>query len=117
MSDGLSPQTKRAVLARLAAGYKMRAVCAEFGISSTQVHEIQQWAKRLTKQEAETSDECEKAASQYIPTPEQIAEACAEISSGWSDAERKRRRPAEGCDELELPVLTTTTRRKGGYLT
>lgn len=28
---------------------------------------------------------------EYIPTPEQIEEACAEIREGWSDAEWERR--------------------------
>lgn len=39
----------------------------------------------------------------YIPTPEQIAEACREIQATWTDEERQRRAVGSGVVEWEVP--------------
>lgn len=39
----------------------------------------------------ETDDELEERRAVYLPTPEEIRQACLEIQAGWSDAERERR--------------------------
>lgn len=95
MSDGrsidhLDPRTKRAILARLANGYKLRFICAEFRVSSSQIMAVQAWARRLHALQSEVAEQEERQAP-YLPTPEQIAEACASIQAGWSARERRWR--------------------------
>ncbi len=45
-----------------------------------------------------------RAAARVDPTPEQIAAACAEIQSGWTDLDRERR-TVQRCGEVEVATL------------
>lgn len=42
--------------------------------------------------------------AKYMPTPKQIAAECAEIQSGWSEDEKRKRHIAARREELEWSI-------------
>jgi len=45
-------------------------------------------------------------AVRYMPTPEQIAAACADIRAGWDPYTEQQRRPQNGSHDYGEPVRT-----------
>ncbi|WP_437225313.1 hypothetical protein SH661x_004010 [Planctomicrobium sp. SH661] len=49
--------------------------------------------------------ECERD-DVYIPSPQEIRDLCAEIQSGWTEAERARRSRGQAGRQRTVPVST-----------
>ena len=81
--------------------------------SRLRTYQRQPWLREFTAHnnavDAVEADEHDNAL--YSPTPEQIAEACAEIQAGWSDTQRELR--GEGPSVWALPLHLRQPRRKG----
>jgi hypothetical protein len=105
----LTPQTKRAILSRLAGGYKRKRICAEFDVTTAELNAIKEWAKRLNNDDVGIA-EVDERQSTYIPTPDEIDTACADIQAGWSDDERERRTFCP-VGELEISFIRVGAQR------
>lgn len=78
-----------------------------------QVPELRAYKRQSDREAGDKSSRLDSA--EYIPTPEQIAEAAAAIREGWSPDERRRRgEPSAGWD---LPLQLRAPERRGAERT
>lgn len=52
-------------------------------------------------------DQQRESRAEYMPTPDQIAAACLEINSTWSEFEKAKRRGVrlDDCDRWDVPLV------------
>lgn len=113
----LTASTKRAILSRLAAGWKQTRICAEYDLTIGELKAIKEWAARLNRDDGEVAEHEQRTAT-YVPTPDDINAACADIQASWSDDERERRTtsPTKAVETVFIRVGAQRHAKHGGAL-